>query len=389
VISLVVPSYNERANMQPLAERLEPALASTGQAFEVIVVDDHSPDGTAEEVRRLQATRPWLRLLVREGERDLSTAVIAGWRIAQGEVLGCMDADLQQPPELIPRLFECLQETRADVVLGSRHVKGGGVSDWSLRRRFISWTATLMATFILPGTLSRVRDPMSGFFLLRRSVLEGAALNPVGYKILLEVLAKGNYSRVEEVPFTFEERQRGGSKLGSGIMFKYLAHLVRISIETGEFLRMVQYALVGLTGAAVNYFALRWLNRDFNWALPAAALGGAGLAIVNNFTWNELFTFPEARRAHPGWKPLAVRFAAFAGFSAAGVSLNVLLIILFVAGFGWPLVPGVILGISIAAVWNYFANSNVTWRAWWNRKILSKTAQPRATDPSGGGFRRG
>lgn len=376
MVSLVIPAYNERANVEPLVERLEQALGSMGQAFEVIVVDDHSPDGTAEEVRRLATKRPWLRLLVREAERDLSTAVIAGWRMARGDVLACMDADLQQPPELIPRLLERLEETRADLVLGSRHIAGGGVSEWSLLRRFISWTATLMATFILPGTLSRVRDPMSGFFLLRRSVIEGAALNPIGYKILLEVLAKGNYSRVEEVPFVFEERRRGGSKLASGIVFKYLAHLVRISVETGEFLRILEYALVGLSGAVVNFFALRWLNQDYHWALPAAALGGAGLAIVNNFTWNELFTFWEARRAHPGWRALAGRFAAFAAFSAAGVGLNVLLTVLFVVGFGWPLVPGVLLGISLAAVWNFFVNSNVTWRAWWNRKVLSKTAHP-------------
>lgn len=376
MISLVVPSYNERANMQPLVERLEPALASTGQAFEVIVVDDASPDGTADEVRRLGATRPWLRVLVREAERDLSTAVIAGWRIARGDVMGCMDADLQQPPELIPRLFARLEEGQADLVLASRHVKGGGVSDWNLLRRFISWTATLMATFILPGTLSRVRDPMSGFFLARRAVIEGAAFNPIGYKILLEVLAKGNYSRVEEVPFTFEERRRGGSKLGSAVVLKYLAHLVRISIETGEFLRIGEYAMVGLIGAGVNTLSLSWLTRHHGWPVPEAALAGAGLAIINNFTWNELVTFQETRRAEPGLKALAKRFLAFVGFSSAGVGLNVLLITVFVVVFGWPLIPGVIGGISIAAVWNFFINSNVTWRAWWNRKILSKTARP-------------
>ncbi len=377
MISLVIPSYNERANIAPLVERLEPALQATGQEFEVIVVDDHSPDGTAEEVQRLGATHPWLRVLVRENERDLSTAVLAGWRVARGDVLGCMDADLQQPPELIPRLFARLEEVDADLVIASRHVKGGGVSDWNLLRRFISWTATLMATFILPGTLSRVRDPMSGYFMLRREVLEGRAFNPIGYKILLEVLAKGSYSRVEEVAFTFEERRRGGSKLGSSIVFKYLAHLLRISTETGEFWRIVTYAMVGLSGAVVNFGVLSRLNRHYGWPVPEAALAGAGVAILNNFIWNEVLTFAETRRAHPGLRALLTRLGAFAAFSAAGVGLNVLLIIIFVVGFGLPLVPGVLLGISIAAIWNFSVNSNVTWRAWWNRKLLSKTARPR------------
>jgi dolichol-phosphate mannosyltransferase len=375
VISLVIPSYNERSNIRELVERCEKALAATGETFELIIVDDNSPDGTPEEVRKLQADRPWLRLLVREAERDLSTAVIAGWRVARGEVLACMDADLQQPPELIPGLIERLRTTGAEVVVASRHVPGGGVSDWSLARRFISWTATLMATFILPGTLNKVRDPMSGYFLLRKEVIANAPLNPIGYKILLEVLAKGDYSRVEEVPFVFEERLRGGSKLGSSTVLKYLAHLARISLETGESARIVKYAAVGLTGAVVNYFVLDGLVENLDWQVPVAAAAGAGLAIVNNFVWNELFTFWEARKAEPGWGCVLRRFFSFLLFSSAGVAINVLLITLLVAVITLPLIPGIITGIGAAAVWNFFANSNATWRAWWNRKVLSRTAR--------------
>jgi len=285
-----------------------------------------------------------------------------------------MDADLQQPPELIPRILQRLQETGADIAVASRHVPGGGVSDWSLARRLISWTATLMATFILPGTLNKVRDPMSGFFLVRRRVITEAPLNPVGYKILLEVLAKGDYTHVVEVPFTFEERASGGSKLGLSTVLKYLAHLLRISIETGESWRIVKYAAVGLTGAVVNFYSLRWLVERRQWPTPSAALAGAGLAIVNNFIWNELVTFWETRRAEPGWTQVARRFLSFVLFSAAGLGLNVALVAVLVAGLGWPLVPGVVTGIGIAALWNFFVNSNVTWRAWWNRRVLSKTA---------------
>src|SRR5271169_3887978 len=162
MISLVVPTYNERANIARLVERTGAALAHCGEEYELIIVDDGSADGTGEEVRRLAADgRPWLRLLVRIYERDLSTAVVAGWRIARGDVLGCMDADLQHPPEMLPKLVAELRRSNADIVVGSRHVPGGGVTDWSLARRFVSWTATLMATAILPGTLGKVTDPMS------------------------------------------------------------------------------------------------------------------------------------------------------------------------------------------------------------------------------------
>ncbi|MGH9453817.1 MAG: glycosyltransferase, partial [Terriglobia bacterium] len=375
MISLVVPTYNERANVVELVERTGTALAACSSHYELIIVDDASHDGTGEEVRRLQEGRPWLKLLERQNERDLSTAVVAGWRIAQGDIVGCMDADLQHPPELLPMLFRRLQKTGAAITVASRHVAGGGVSQWSLVRRFISWTATLMATFVLPGTLGKVRDPMSGFFLVRRTVLEGAALNPVGYKILLEVLAKGQYEAIEEVPFVFEERTQGGSKLGSSTVVKYLLHLIRLSLDTGEAWHTAKYALVGVSGAVVNFFVLRFLVEALGWRTPIAAVAGAGVAILNNFIWNEVFTFPEARKVEPGLTPLFKRLGLFALFSSSGLAINVLLISLLTGPLHVPLAPGVATGIAIAAIWNFFTNSNVTWRAWWNRRLLAWQAR--------------
>src|SRR5579863_3394683 len=229
MISIVVPAYNERGNMDLLVERAGSALAASGEPYELIIVDDNSPDGTAEAVRGLQATRPWLRLVVRTNDRGLSSAVIAGWDASRGDVLGCMDADLQHPPEVLSQLIHALRISEADVVVASRHVRGGGVSDWSWARRIVSWTATVLATLAVPGTLGEVRDPMSGFFLLRRGVIRRAVLKPRGYKILLEVLAKGEYASVREVPFVFEERVEGGSKIGTSIMWDYVAQLARIS----------------------------------------------------------------------------------------------------------------------------------------------------------------
>ncbi len=232
MISLVVPTFKEKKNMEKLVERTGAALAATGDSYELIIVDDNSPDATAGEVRRLQPGRPWLKLLVRERERGLATAVTAGWKIARGDILGCMDGDLQHPPEHLSSLFEKIRSSGAQIVVASRYVPEGGVSDWKFRRRIISWTATSMAFALLPPRMRQVRDPMSGFFLLRRSVIEGVTLRPMGYKILLEVLARGRYQTTAEVPYTFEERAHGGSKMDVTQVWLYFLHLLRISFAT-------------------------------------------------------------------------------------------------------------------------------------------------------------
>ena len=362
MISIIVPAYNERGNMELLVERAGQALAASGEPYELIIVDDNSPDGTAEAVRELQASRPWLRLVVRTQDRGLSSAVIAGWDVSCGDVLGCMDADLQHPPEVLTKLVHTLRTSAADVVVASRHVSGGGVSDWSLARRIVSWTATLLATLAVPGTLGEVRDPMSGFFLLRRGVIRRASLKPRGYKILLEVLAKGDYRAVREVPFVFQERVEGGSKIGSSVIWDYIVHLFRISLETGEAARAARFIAVGFSGGIVNLFFYRLLVAVPAWTVWQAATGAAAFAILNNFAWNERFTFPEARKATPGVGPVVYRLLIFTLISLGGLILNVAVVELLVAKLRLHWVPGIIAGIAVAGAWNFFANANFTWK---------------------------
>jgi dolichol-phosphate mannosyltransferase len=362
MISIVAPAFNERANIERLVERAGKALAVSGEPYELIIVDDNSPDGTAEEVRRLQANCPWLRLVARTEERGLSSAVMAGWEVAHGEVLGCMDADLQHPPEILTKLVEALRNRGTDIVVASRHVHGGGVSDWSLARRFVSWTATLLATLAVPGTLGDVRDPMSGFFLLRREVIRRARLEPRGYKILLEVLAKGTYRGVKEVPYVFQERTDGSSKIGSSVVWDYLVHLYRIFLETGEAGRAAKFFTVGFSGVVVNLLFYRLLVALPGWQVWEAAAGAAALAIFNNFIWNEQFTFPETRKASPGLKAVLRRLLMFSLISSVGLILNVGAVQLLVASLRFPWVPGVVVGIALAGAWNFFTNANITWK---------------------------
>ena len=214
MFSLVVPTFNERANIGPLIGRIEAVLKQQPFEFEIILVDDNSPDETWRLAQEIAKEDSRLHVIRREGARGLATAVVDGWKAAKGKILGVMDADLQHPPEILPDLLEPILNERADIVIGSRHTSGGGVGEWNLPRRFISWGAATIAFLVLPQILRVVQDPMSGFFLMKRSVIDSALLKPTGYKILLEILAKGNFQRIIEVPYIFEERKNGKSKLG-------------------------------------------------------------------------------------------------------------------------------------------------------------------------------
>lgn len=233
-LSLIIPTYNERGNIVALIKRVRGVLRQTGLTFEIIVVDDDSPDRTWQAAQTLAGEYPCLRVVRRINERGLARAVIRGWHEARGEWLAVMDGDLQHPPETLALLVKAIAQDEADIAVASRNVRGGGVSRWSPIRRGISWLATLAATWTFPATLAAVRDPMSGYFALRRSVIEGRALKPEGYKILLEVLVRGRYRTVVEIPYIFVERKRGGSKMGPRQYFQFIMQLVRLSWQAGE-----------------------------------------------------------------------------------------------------------------------------------------------------------
>ncbi len=221
-VSIVVPTFREALNIEPLARRVERAVLPVVPALELTFVDDDSGDGTEERVAALGL--PWVRVLVRRGERGLSSAVIHGCRAATHDVLVVMDADLSHPPEAIPSMVRALDDG-ADFALGSRYVAGGSTdASWSVFRRLNSRVATLLALALTP-----VRDPMSGFFALRRGTFERAErLDPVGFKIGLELMVKCRCREVREIPIHFADRVRGESKLSVRQQAAYLRHLGRL-----------------------------------------------------------------------------------------------------------------------------------------------------------------
>src|SRR5919201_5819829 len=220
VISVIVPTYNEAGSLPPLVDRLAAAMA--GHTWELVVVDEGSPDGTADVAARLSARHPvWV--VRRPGKAGLASAVIAGFKEARGDVLVVMDADLSHPPEVVPALVRAIDEG-ADLAVGSRYVAGGATMDWPLRRRVVSRVACLMGNVLVP-----VRDATSGFFAVRRSALDGVRLNAIGFKIGLEVIARARANRIVEVPYTFRDRELGKSKFGRREVMQYVVQLGQIA----------------------------------------------------------------------------------------------------------------------------------------------------------------
>eukprot|EP00124_Ichthyophonus_hoferi_P004190 Ihof_evm4s433 gene=Ihof_evmTU4s433 len=208
--SVIVPAYKEQPNLYPLCEKVFAATRKASIDVEIIVVDDDSNDGSIQTVKELKQKGYNISIHVRKGIKGLSTAVLTGFSLAKNQVMLVMDADLQHPPQFVPSLLEPLFNGSATFSLGSRNVAGGGISkDWSMARRMISHTATLLA---LP--LVQVTDPMSGFFAIHNISYQATKnLNPLGFKIALELLVKSENLSVIEIPFTFVSRMQGESKL--------------------------------------------------------------------------------------------------------------------------------------------------------------------------------
>jgi dolichol-phosphate mannosyltransferase len=220
MLSIIIPTYNERDNIQPLVSRLEKSLQ---EDHEIIFVDDNSPDGTAEKINELSKRFPAIRLVKRERKSGLTGAVVAGAAVARGDRIVVMDADLSHPPELVPELAAGLRDH--DLVIGSRMLKGGGVQNWQLHRKMISKGADMLARVLIGVGVS---DPLTGFFAVRRHIFEKTRFRTKGYKILLNIMADNTGIKTKEVPYAFGNRYAGKTKLGIVEVANYVPDLARI-----------------------------------------------------------------------------------------------------------------------------------------------------------------
>ncbi len=354
-ITVIIPTYNEHDNLLLLLQRVHSALFPIN--YEILLIDDNSGDGTAELAQSLASQYP-VRVIVRKDEKGLASAVVHGLHHASSEIVAVMDADLQHPPELLPALLGAIQGG-AQIAVASRYVKGGGCAGWSLLRRLISKTATMLAHLLLPAT-RKIRDPMSGYFMLRKGVVTDVELNPKGYKILLEILVKGEFTEAVEIPYCFEVRREGESKLRLRQQVDYLRHLYLLMRSSGEFARFIKYCLVGASGVIVDegvFWMLIHFAGLFN--IVAAALS-AEVAIITNFTLNNYFTFADRRL--PGAKAFLVRLVKFNLVSLIGIGLKLAVFWLLTHIFGTCDLFFNLCGIAVATLWNYLMNIWWTWK---------------------------
>ena len=372
-LSLIIPTYNEAANIDKIINLLSQMLDEyIPDKYELIVVDDNSPDGTWKIAQSLMMQYPQLRVMRRQNERGLSSAVIRGWQVAKGSILGVIDADLQHPPHILLQLLHSIEEN-ADLAVASRHVEGGGVSSWSFARRFLSRGAQLLGLIILPRVLGRVSDPMSGYFMVRQECIAGATMNPVGYKILLEVIGRGKVGKISEVGYVFSERKEGESKVTWKQYVEYIHHLLRLRLSTGNLGRFTQkfpigrfirFGLVGLSGVFVDMALLYLLSDPSTLALPLtrSKIIAGEIAIFNNFFWNDAWTFADVTIQQKQGGQRLKRFLKFNIICLAGLALNVLILnIVFNLIIPNRYIANLI-AIAVVTMWNFWVNLKLSWR---------------------------
>ncbi len=360
--SLIIPSYNEGDNIQQiiiiLCQLLEQAIPGK---YELIVVDDNSPDKTWKLAQELTPKYPQLRVMRRDKEKGLATAVIRGWQAARGEILGVIDGDLQHPPEVLLKLWQEI-ERGADLAVASRNIEDGGISDWSIIRRFLSRGAQMAGLIMLPEVVSRLSDPMSGYFLVRRDVLVGQTLKPLGYKILIEVLARGRIRWIGEVGYIFQERENGASKVTAKQYAEYIQHLLRLRLDLWQMKRFIRFGISGFSGVFINMGVLYLLREFVGLGLTRSAILAAEVAVANNFVWNDLWTFQDISRNQRGNRQRFQRFLKFNLICLSGLVLNVLILNLLYNFLGISEYIANLMAIAIVTFWNFWLNLKLSWR---------------------------
>lgn len=353
IYSIIIPCRNEGKNVERMVQRITRSLGARGD-YEIVFVDDSS-DQTPGLLEALSKQFGHVRFRHRESGGGLSSAVLEGFDMAQGEWFIVMDADAQHPPESLPAVVSAIERAEGDLIVPSRFVAGGhdgGLNPW---RKFVSWTARTLARVAL-RRVWKIKDPTSGFFAVRRATAYSRPLNPVGWKILLELLVRSDYERVAEIPYSFEARDAGSSKFGLREQGQYLRHIVRLIRSSEQDLRFWKFCMVGASGVIVNgvvYMALVQLNMQITLAYAAAAM----TAMTNNFIWNNLFTWKHSK-TDPTW----FRFTKFIAVSISGLFLSSGVVALTHHAFDFHYLLAGLTGILVSTGWNFFLHSVWTFK---------------------------
>lgn len=354
-LAIIVPTFNERDNIVELTARLENVLQGIG--WEVVYVDDDSPDGTSDVARNLAQTKRNVRCLHRIGRRGLSRAVIEGILATSAPYIAVMDGDLQHDETLLPQMLERLSRDGLDIVVASRYCAGGSIGCWDSSRVAMSRFATMLSRLIVTSELT---DPMSGFFMIRREAFMNAmrSLSGEGYKILLDLFASSPKPlRFMELPYVFRERKAGESKVDSAVLWEYL--LLIIDKTFGHILpvRFVLFSLVGLSGVLMHLLSLWTAHKLFQVDFVASQTIATFVAMTSNYTLNNFLTYRDRRRSGLRFYTGLVTFYIVC---AVGVIGNIgVANFVFQREYTWWLAGAA--GALVGAVWNYSASAIFTW----------------------------
>jgi dolichol-phosphate mannosyltransferase len=354
-LSIIVPTFNERENVTSVIEAISQALPDI--AWEVIFVDDNSPDGTAALVREIAQVEPRVRCVHRFGRRGLASACVEGIMSTASPIIAVMDADGQHDERALRSMFAILSTTDADMVIGSRYVEGGSLGDWDRSRAAMSRFATRITNWI---TGTKLSDPMSGYFMMRRDAFLSSLprLSTIGFKILLDISASSErVLKIVDVPYEFRSRQHGESKLDSMVLWEFFLLLLDKSIGRYVPVRFISFALIGGSGVIVHLSILTLLFKIFGASFMTAQAAATFTAITTNFLLNNALTYRDRRlkglRLLFGW-------VSFNLICAVGAAANIGIANWMFARDSMWLVAG-LAGIAAGVVWNYAMSSIFTW----------------------------
>jgi len=356
-LSIVVPTFNEAGNVAELRDRVAAALPDID--WEMIYVDDDSPDGTSATVRELAQRDSRVRCIQRIGRRGLSSACIEGMLASSAPFVAVIDADLQHDERLLPAMFDALKGDDLDVVVGSRYAEGGSMEGWDRTRAATSRFATKLSRLVLKADL---QDTMSGFFMIRREVVERCAkagMSGVGFKVLLDLFATSPEPlRCRELPYEFRNRFSGESKLDTMVAWEYFIMLLDHYLGRVVPIRFIAFSLVGLLGLVVHLIVLSLLFRGGGMSFLAAQASATMIAMTFNFVINNILTYRDMQLR--GWKFLR-GWLSFTLACSVGALANVGIATYLFNQRGYWLASAVA-GVLVGAVWNYAVTAVYTWK---------------------------
>lgn len=349
MLSIIIPTYNEGDNIVKIVDKINEVINE--EDYEIIFVDD-----TIQKLEFISKINKNVRYIHRSGERGLATAVVKGFFEAKGEIITVMDSDLQHPPEVLILMLYAIEKENADIALPTRFINGGTDGGLNIFRKLISFTARNLANIFIKK-LRKFSDSTSGYFMFKREVIEKCQFDPIGWKILIEVLAKGKYTKVIEIPYGFNARMDGQSKMSIKEQINYIKHIIRLVKIDPANLRFLSFCIVGLSGVLINltvYFILVKLTDK----IELSGFFSALTAMITNFILNDKVTWRERKSTK-----ITGRIIKNFMTSIIGIGINILILFLLNRCNKINYILANIFGIGVATIWNYVINNLWTWKS--------------------------